>query len=198
MLAAASARKRVPGLEFHLRLFRVEAHRPLPAGSLQTEDALRVRADLRRVLHAVDLGQGQRLIAEVNHVLHVALRNHAGQARIVGGLPRIPSHLVRAHDRRIAVGLIGRKLVPAGVVKLEVLRNLLVIGGTRDAGDILFEEAREHAHAAEHVRRSGDHARPHRALLFEPIERTRIVVEALFQEMQLLALDQRISLRRRV
>ena len=114
----------VAGLEFDLGLLGVEAHGPLAAGALQGEDALRVGADLRGVFRAVDLGECQRLVAEIDHVLDLALRDHAGQARVVRGLPGIPGHLVRAHQGRVAVGLVGRELVASGVVQLEVFRDL--------------------------------------------------------------------------
>ena len=114
----------VAGLKFDFGLLGVEAHGPLAAGALQGEDALRVGANLRGVLRAIDIGEGQGLVAEIDHVLHVALRDHAGQARVVGGLPGIPGDFVGADQRSVAVGLIGRELFAPGVIELQVFGDL--------------------------------------------------------------------------
>ena len=181
------------GLKFDFGLLGVEAHGPLAAGALQGEDALRVGADLRGVLGAIDIGEGQGLIAEIDHVLHVALRDHAGKARVAGGLPGIPGDLVGADQGSVAVGLIGRELFAPGVVELQVFGDSIVPGGAFDAADVLFVEGGEHAHAAEDIGGGGDDARPHGALFFEAVERAGIVVEALFEELQLLALHEGVA-----
>src|SRR5262249_46195016 len=66
------------------------------------------------------------------------------------------------------------------------------------AGDLLLEQIEQHGHTAEHVRGSRDHPRPNRAILFESVKRPRIVVEAFGKELQLLALMDLVSLRRRI
>jgi len=75
------AQSAVPGLEFDLSLIGFETHRPLAGVALEGEDALRVGLDLRGVLRAIDFGKGERLVAEVDHVLRGCLSDHAGEAR---------------------------------------------------------------------------------------------------------------------
>ena len=50
--------------------------------------------------------------------------------------PRIPGDFVRAHQRRVAVGLVGRQFVAARVVELQVLGDAVVVGGAALAGDL--------------------------------------------------------------
>ncbi len=65
---------------------------------------LRMRSALAWIcaayLDAIDIRQRQRLVAEIHHVLDVAVRDHVGQARVVRGLPGVPGHFVRAHQRQ--------------------------------------------------------------------------------------------------
>ena len=117
----------------------------------------------------------------------------SGRRGVMGGLPGVPGDLVGADQGRVAVGLVGREFVAAGVVDVEVLGDVAAPGGTGHAADVVLVEAGEHAHAAEHVGGGGNDARPHRALAFEAVERAGIVVEALLQELQLLALHHGVA-----
>ena len=66
------------------------------------------------------------------------------------------------------------------------------------ARDFRLIEIQQDRHAAEHVGRRRDHARPHRPLLLKAVERTRIIVEALGEELHLLPLCHGIAVLRRV
>ena len=159
-----------------------------PSARCKEKNPLGVLLDLRGDTRAVDIGQRQRLVAEVDHVLDLALRDQLGHARIFRRGPGVPGDFVRADERRVAVGLVGRQFVAAGVVEIQILGDAVVKAFAALAGDLVFVDIQQVRHAAEHVGRRGDHARPDRALLLEAVERPRIVVEALRQELELLPL----------
>ena len=112
--------------------------------------------------------------------------------------PRVPGDLVAAHERRVAVGFVGRQLVAARVVQLEVLADALVEVRPAFTGNLALVDIQQMRHAAQDVRRRRDDSGPHRARLLEAVERARVVVEALGQELKLLSLHHWIAVPRGV
>ena len=103
-----------------------------------------------------------------------------------------------AHERRVAVGFVGRQLVAARVVQLEVLADAFVDVRPAFTGNLALVDIQQMRHAAQYVRRRRDDSGPHRARLLEAVERARVVVEALGQELKLLSLHHRIAVPRGV
>ena len=171
------------GLELHFHLIRFEPHGPLAARSLQRKNALGVLLNQLTVLHFVHIGQRQSLVAKVHHVLHGGRRDHFRQPGVMICLPRIPADLERAHQRRIAIGLIGRQLIETLVIDLQILRNPLMCFGSWNTRHIVFEHRRQQGNSAQNIGRCRDHASPHCALIFEAIERPGVVVEPLLQKL---------------
>src|SRR5690349_388726 len=91
-----------------------------------------------------------------------------------------------AHERGIAIRLVGWKFVPAVVVEVQVLGYRIVKTLAALSCDLLLIDAHQVRHASENVRRRRYHARPHCAFFLEAVKRSRVVVKALGQELQLL------------
>src|SRR5262249_34312324 len=195
----------VIGLKLDRRAVFFKQHGPLAVVALQREDALGVALDAVGVCGAVNLNEGDRLVAEVDVVLDLLLFDQpsnqiaifaafvlAGQPEhFVEDPPTVPGDFIRTDQRRVAVALVVRQFGPALVVDLQIARDSFEQREPLFAGEfavVLIDESRK---AAQHVGRRADDARPVGVLV--AVERERVVGQSFGQELERRAFVDRVS-----